>query len=73
MQAGATGTNTLRVYNPIKQAEDNDPDGAFCRPLGARTSATAARVARQALDTAGKPAKAVQLPARRKLSHTQRF
>ncbi|MDQ7732634.1 FAD-binding domain-containing protein [Halomonas sp. SpR1] len=29
MQAGATGTNALRVYNPIKQAEDNDPDGEF--------------------------------------------
>ena len=29
MQAGATGTNALRVYNPIKQAEDNDPTGEF--------------------------------------------
>lgn len=29
MQSGATGTNALRVYNPIKQAVDNDPDGAF--------------------------------------------
>ncbi|OBA00832.1 FAD-binding domain-containing protein [Halomonas sp. G11] len=29
MQAGATGTNALRVYNPIKQAEDNDPNGEF--------------------------------------------
>ncbi|SDN96980.1 FAD-binding domain-containing protein [Vreelandella arcis] len=29
MQAGATGTNALRVYNPIKQAEDNDPHGEF--------------------------------------------
>ena len=29
MQAGATGTNAMRVYNPIKQAEDNDPTGAF--------------------------------------------
>ncbi|MFN2411083.1 MAG: deoxyribodipyrimidine photo-lyase/cryptochrome family protein [Halomonas sp.] len=29
MQAGATGTNALRVYNPIKQAEDNDPSGEF--------------------------------------------
>ncbi|WP_235040564.1 cryptochrome/deoxyribodipyrimidine photo-lyase family protein [Vreelandella profundi] len=29
MQAGATGINALRVYNPIKQAEDNDPSGEF--------------------------------------------
>ncbi|WP_018917054.1 cryptochrome/deoxyribodipyrimidine photo-lyase family protein [Vreelandella zhanjiangensis] len=29
MQAGATGTNALRVYNPVKQAEDNDPSGEF--------------------------------------------
>ncbi|NYS80403.1 MULTISPECIES: FAD-binding domain-containing protein [Halomonadaceae] len=29
MQAGATGTNALWVYNPIKQAEDNDPSGEF--------------------------------------------
>lgn len=29
MQAGATGTNALRVYNPIKQAEDHDPGGEF--------------------------------------------
>ncbi|MFC3095756.1 deoxyribodipyrimidine photo-lyase [Alteromonas sediminis] len=29
MQAGVTGTNTIRLYNPVKQAEDNDPDGTF--------------------------------------------
>ncbi|XKF15692.1 deoxyribodipyrimidine photo-lyase [Halomonas sp. BLK-85] len=29
MQSGATGTNALRVYNPLKQAEDNDPNGDF--------------------------------------------
>lgn len=29
MQAGTTGTNALRVYNPTKQAEDNDPSGEF--------------------------------------------
>ncbi|WNL41969.1 FAD-binding domain-containing protein [Halomonas sp. PAMB 3264] len=29
MQSGATGFNTLRIYNPIKQAEDNDPSGEF--------------------------------------------
>lgn len=31
MQAGVTGTNTLRIYNPVKQAEDNDTKGEFIR------------------------------------------
>ncbi len=31
MQAGATGINTLRIYNPVKQGRDQDPDGAFTR------------------------------------------
>jgi deoxyribodipyrimidine photo-lyase len=31
MQAGTMGVNTLRIYNPVKQAEENDPDGSFLR------------------------------------------
>ncbi len=31
MQAGATGINTPRVYNPVKQHLDQDPEGVFVR------------------------------------------
>jgi len=31
MQSGATGINPLRVYSPLKQAQDHDPDGVFIR------------------------------------------
>ena len=31
MQSGTTGINTTRVYNPIKQAQDHDPNGNFVR------------------------------------------
>jgi deoxyribodipyrimidine photo-lyase len=31
MQSGVTGINTLRIYSPRKQAEDQDPEGIFIR------------------------------------------
>ena len=31
MQSGTTGINTIRIYNPLKQGNDQDPDGRFVR------------------------------------------
>ncbi len=31
MQSGTTGMNALRIYNPVKQGHDQDPEGAFTR------------------------------------------
>ena len=31
MQSGLTGTNTVRIYNPVKQSQDHDPAGIFIK------------------------------------------
>ena len=31
MQSGTTGINTVRIYNPVKQGLDQDPEGIFIR------------------------------------------
>jgi deoxyribodipyrimidine photo-lyase len=58
MQSGTTGMNTVRIYNPVKQGHDQDPDGRVHAPLGARTGGGARRVPADALDLGGGRARA---------------
>jgi deoxyribodipyrimidine photo-lyase len=48
MQSGTTGINTVRIYSPLKQSHELDPDGVFIR--------------RWVPELAGLPAKALHQP-----------
>jgi deoxyribodipyrimidine photo-lyase len=59
MQSGVTGVNTIRMYNPIKQGLDQDPDGVFIRrwvPELAGLSGAAVHAPWEAGGAAGYPA-----------------
>ncbi len=56
MQSGTTGINTFRIYNPIKQSLDQDPEGVFIRTWVPELS----RVSNTWIHTPWKMPKAVQ-------------
>ena len=53
MQSGTTGINTIRIYNPVKQGQDQDPDGSFIRRWCPELARGAAALAAHALAHAG--------------------
>ncbi len=53
MQSGTTGVNTPRIYNPVKQGLDQDPDGIFVRRWIPELSGLAERLHPSTLARAG--------------------
>jgi deoxyribodipyrimidine photo-lyase len=67
MQSGVTGINTVRIYNPVKQSYDQDPDGIFIRTWVPELAAVPAEFLHEpwkaAIPPAGYPAPIVDLQA----------
>jgi deoxyribodipyrimidine photo-lyase len=59
MQAGTTGINANRIYSPIKQSQDQDPDGQFIRQWVPELSQV--------------PSEWIHTPWKMPLQHQQRF